>query len=580
MPEEMENGTNYEEYDDYTTYQEFQTGLLIWRVVPPILIVFGTVGNSLAIVVLTRKSIKVTTTAIYLSFLAISDLVVLYTGLLRQWLTYLFDYDVRHISEAACKIHLWLVYSSLDFSAWIVMIVTVERLISAWFPHKAKNKCSRKSAIAIVTIVLFFLLALNSHLLYGMINEIVLDSNGHAVTVYKCSEIDETYRNFFNLIWPWIDLAVFCAIPFTVIVIGNCCILFKVVTSQRRTKSKIVPTTSKSTHATKKAPKHLSMTAMLLTLNTVFLLTTSPVSVYNIGYPQWSSVDTAQNYANLDFWWAIVNMLMYTNNALNFLLYCLSGTRFRREVKRAFHQSSNVSRDRNNRSHVLSDFPSRMPSFKPSEQETSTALQVPSNLQLNSAESLFGSCNSLHPSSALSGSFSMTRVLFNNELASQGSKSPGSAINSMEKLIPTIESSSIVQGMRTQVFPKGADCLQDRVVDKDRLFKVIPKEIAVPSITSGLEDPVIDMRKLIQTLPNECPGKTTSTSSLLADTRENEIYASYMDSLKQTAKLASTLLALDASLERSIEEECIELPTISGNTAIEIKVESAYNHSK
>lgn len=332
----MSNATEPEE--DYTTFPAYKAGVAIWKTVPPILILLGTIGNSLSIFVLTRKSIRASTTALYLTVLAFSDLAVLYSGLLRQWLIYLFDTDVRHYSEAGCKINIWLVYCSLDFSAWILIIVTLERVISAWFPHNAKSVCTKKSAVAFLLSIGIFILALNSHLLYGMLFKVVYDENGNIIRVNRCEEINREYYNFFNKVWPWIDLCVFCVIPFTVIVVGNSLILVKVVKSHKKAKSTVLPTlavNSQRTH-TNGHSKHSSMTTMLFTLNVVFLLSTSPVSIYNIGYTYWMTGADAASIANLDLWWAIVNMLMYTNNSLNFLLYCLSGTKFRREVINLF----------------------------------------------------------------------------------------------------------------------------------------------------------------------------------------------------------------------------------------------------
>ena len=341
----METNTSMEEdYDDFTTYSEYQASILIWKVVPPILILLGTIGNILSIVVLTRKSIKDSTTALYLTFLAASDLCVLYTGLLRQWIRYLFKYDVRNLSEAVCKIHIWLVYSSLDFSAWIIIAFTLERVICVWCPFSAKTKCNRKYAMALLIAILLFLLALNSHMLYGLVNKETVDDHDAGIEI--CVGINKGYWDFFSFVWPWIDLCVFCIIPVSVIVVGNCCILFRVIKSQQKTRSRSVPSvnTNQRTSLQRGRANHSSMTAMLLTLNMVFLFTTSPVSIYNIGYTHWMESGTSQDYATLDLWWAIVNMLQYTNNSINFLLYCLSGTRFRREVKRIFCQKPRQGR--------------------------------------------------------------------------------------------------------------------------------------------------------------------------------------------------------------------------------------------
>ena len=185
------NGTRLE----YQSYSEYKAGIIIWKTVSPILIIFGTCGNILSIVVLTRKTIRKSTTAIFLIFLTFSDLCVLYTGLFRQWLIYLIDIDIRHLSEAFCKIHTWLVYSSLDFSAWIIISVTLERIIAVWCPYSHNSKCSRQTAIVCIIMLLIFVLSLNAHLLYGMVDK------ASGIIEQTCSSIDEDYSNFFRTVW-------------------------------------------------------------------------------------------------------------------------------------------------------------------------------------------------------------------------------------------------------------------------------------------------------------------------------------------------------------------------------------------
>ena len=328
----MDNNTDAE----YETFPAYKAGILIWKTVPPILLVFGTCGNVLSIVVLTGKSIRKSTTGLYLIVLTFSDLAVLYTGLLRQWIIYLFEFDVRQMSEIACKIHTWLVYSSLDFSAWLLIAVTLERIIAVWFPYVLKTKCNRQNGSILIIGILIAVLGLNSHLLYGMV---FIRTDGKTET---CGYIDANYKRFMDTAWSWIDLCAFCLIPFSFIVIGNCLILLKVAKSHRKSRTKQIPGKYKTSQKSKDNQQS-SMTAILVTLNTVFLLTTLPVSVYNIGHAHWSTTDDPKVLARLDLWWAVVNMLMYTNNAVNFLLYSLSGSQFRQEAKRIFCQTNDLN---------------------------------------------------------------------------------------------------------------------------------------------------------------------------------------------------------------------------------------------
>jgi hypothetical protein len=44
-----------------------------------------------------------------------------------------------------------------------------------------------------------------------------------------------------------------------------------------------------------------------------------------------------------NFWWAVVNLIQYINNAIHFFLYCLTGPRFRSELKSMVSRNHKVS---------------------------------------------------------------------------------------------------------------------------------------------------------------------------------------------------------------------------------------------
>ena len=165
----MDNAT-----ETYQHYSEYRAGLLIWKSVPPFLIAFGTVGNCLSVIVLTRRSIRKSTTALFLTCLTVADLLVLYTGILRQWLINLLEFDIRHVSEIMCKFHTWIVYSSLDFSVWMLIALTLKRIIAVWsqMQYSSRTICNRRNATVLIILVLAFLLELNSHIIYGVGNKV------------------------------------------------------------------------------------------------------------------------------------------------------------------------------------------------------------------------------------------------------------------------------------------------------------------------------------------------------------------------------------------------------------------------
>ncbi|KAL4220591.1 hypothetical protein ACF0H5_020988 [Mactra antiquata] len=100
---------------------------------------------------------------------------------------------------------------------------------------------------------------------------------------------------------------------------------------------------NRQTSTNVKSGDHVSsLTAMLLTVNCVFLITTAPIQAFLIGEEYWFSYKTTEELAWYNFWWAIVNMLQYINNAIHFFLYCLSGPKFRNELKLMCRRSRKI----------------------------------------------------------------------------------------------------------------------------------------------------------------------------------------------------------------------------------------------
>ena len=334
----------------YKDYTEYIIAEKIWIIVSPILIVVGTVTNVLSIVVLARKRMRSSTTMFYLLVLAIGDIMVLCTGLMRYWLKYALDVDVRVISQFGCKFHAFLVYFSLDFTTWILVAVTIDRCIFVCLPFKAKQLCTMFHARVTTAGIAALMFAVNFHLFWGV--EIIV-SDGE----YSC----EQSNHFTAKVWPWIDFCIFSVLPFTFMIISNVCIIRKIIKSHRkvtahreaeasRTISDVVDSAQQQNkHPVKTKTRLPSVTAMLLSVNCVFLLLTLPIVVYLVVmiYFDTKKDSTEHEKAIQQLSWAIVNILQYGNNSIHFFLYCLTGPRFRKELFNLFGRarSGNQSLD-------------------------------------------------------------------------------------------------------------------------------------------------------------------------------------------------------------------------------------------
>ncbi|XP_025077655.1 probable G-protein coupled receptor 139 isoform X2 [Pomacea canaliculata] len=328
----------------------------LWSVFPPVLLAVGTCGNALSIAVLSRSNMRRSNAALYLIVLAVVDTMVLYTGLLRQWLLHLIEVDIRQFSPVACKLHSWMVYFTLDISVWILVAFTFERLISVCLPHDVKRHCNAQTSCVFLSVIAVVLMTINSHFLYGLDDEYIqtnvtvydeLDHHRQVTTVRRCIPLGREYEHFYNMVWPWIDLCIYSLLPLSLIVVCNSVIIIKVCVSRRKAR-RVIPSVAPSTHTDVQADdtrsrQVSSMTATLMTLNLVLLVTTMPISAYLIVEPYFETIrdSSSEQYdpkvsAQFSMAWAIVNIFMYTNNSINFLLYCVSGTRFRGELLSLF----------------------------------------------------------------------------------------------------------------------------------------------------------------------------------------------------------------------------------------------------
>ena len=299
----------------------------IWVYVSPIVLICGTITNILSIAVLLRKCLRHSSSMFYLTVLSIADIFVLYTGLLRLWISETWEFDFRTISDTACKISVFLVYFALDFASWILIAVTVDRCMIVCLPFKGRSYATLERAKLTTFIIVLVAIAVNCHILW---TAALVDENT-CLSEY----------GFVLYVWPWIDLFKHSFIPFVVMLTTNSLIVRQLIRSNRRinaqTRNNVLRTISgdenstTSNASTKRHTMHIpSITAMLLVISIAFFLLTSPLVIYYIA-DIWIREDTVEVRQRWDLFRTIANMLQYTNNAIHFFLYCLAGPRFRKE---------------------------------------------------------------------------------------------------------------------------------------------------------------------------------------------------------------------------------------------------------
>ncbi|CAG5131821.1 unnamed protein product, partial [Candidula unifasciata] len=307
-------------------------GVFFLQTISPVLIVFGTIGNLLSILVMSRRKMRSSNAAVYLISLAIADTGALIIGLLRFF-----------VAEPICKIRFWLTFVSLDISAWVLVAFTIERFLSVCFPHRLKTFCTQKSSIIAVVCIAVVMLAHNSHFLYGY-GDVIITYENTSILV-RCIFVSDNYSDFFYNIHIWISLCVNCFIPLVIFIVCNSFIATKVLLRSRKMHKIAEDKTAKyasreSLAVTGRQESNSRLTIMLFTVTIVFLITTAPIRVLFILLPS-LQFQTSKDYAVLYLTHKVTVILMYTNNSVNFILYCVTGSKFRNEVLKMFRELCN-----------------------------------------------------------------------------------------------------------------------------------------------------------------------------------------------------------------------------------------------
>ncbi|XP_013378861.1 uncharacterized protein LOC106150538 [Lingula anatina] len=418
-------------YDDHI---EYQTSQWLNKVVPPILLILGTIGNVTSFFVLRRPFMLRTWTGFFLRALAVSDTVALWLGLSRHMIrVYDGGYDIRNLHDAVCKLQRFTLYTFLDLSAWLLVGLTVGRYISTCHIFKSHRYCTTKRAKIALAVTIGCAVAKNLHVFWT----VTLNYNNKQQLL--CNHFcDSEYFYFWKKVLPWVVFCVYAGGPFTFMMILNILIIralqksskfqgvacrpviktpgtcsksyyFTSTSGSRKNslspkqtplltrvtrdqspalerkveeilskslngakemnRSKLLPTgggghsppnglSPAHTPTGSRRPSHIiediirkhreskdsnnhkdfrskSTTIMLLVVTFSFLLLASPSFINLIVEPYWNAnIATPKEQAVQKLVSTVVLLLTYINHSINFLLYCVSGRRFRCELLR------------------------------------------------------------------------------------------------------------------------------------------------------------------------------------------------------------------------------------------------------
>lgn len=301
------------------SFVHYDVGIFLVKYLWPVIIFAGTVGNTLSFLVLIRRRMRRTSVYFYLAMLACADTCTLYLSGFKTWLRVLTGFELLHISNGSCKLLMFLFLQSLHLSAIFIVAVTIDRYLTIWFTFKNTALHVVKRAGTITLCAFCSLLFYNCHVFWTI---------GLQETEQKrliCAPFTE--NAFMCEIFPWLKLSLYTVVPFLIVFILNFAIVIKMFSVFYSLKKQTDESDDRNSQA---QMGQYRITVMLLAVSFTWLILTAPFTLFIFVS---EAADDPEQQAKQFLLKTVCFTLLYINHSINFYLYCVTGRKFRNELK-------------------------------------------------------------------------------------------------------------------------------------------------------------------------------------------------------------------------------------------------------
>ena len=199
-------------------------------------------------------------------------------------------------------------FSFTHCSTSLLTITAGEKFIYVYFPMLAKQVCTVRNAKKACAVIAIIFALFDSQWFF-----LAKDTGGKS-----CGTINQNVYNYYNGAFMKIHATIYSYIPLSLMALFNIAIIIKLYIARQQAREGKVNTNTMS-----KAAR--SVTIMLISVSILFMIFTFPYAIVYNG-------QLRQSFSGVTR--AVVILLMYTNHAVNIVVYCAANRKFRRELLR------------------------------------------------------------------------------------------------------------------------------------------------------------------------------------------------------------------------------------------------------
>ena len=300
----------------------FQIASFIAKYWLPTLVPIGLIGNTLSFMVMIKPNNRRMSTCIYMAAISVNDNLMNVLGL-YTWLVA--EVKIHDWIPVECDLIAYFVLLTLQNSTYQVLAMTIDKYIAIKWPHKAAvYSTPRRAKITVVVLYICIVIYNSPHLVFSGV--IGTECLGYAV------------GGILTKMYSWTTFVLNAIIPFSLLIYMNYVITKTVRKSRNMFKGKINQDNNQQNSVGNERRQKVmksaenQLTIMLLLVTTLFLVLLIPTYV-RFMYLTFVKPDTPEKHARLMLFYHISHKLYNTNNGINFFLYCISGRKFRNDLK-------------------------------------------------------------------------------------------------------------------------------------------------------------------------------------------------------------------------------------------------------
>ena len=315
---------------------EYSQVELVVKIVAPVILPAGIVGNILIIWILLRTRSRFISFANYFTALAVADLLLLLLLLLPRYIEAYAHARLEVEGHLVCRVFSFMYYFLVTSSSLLLAAVTSQRAAGVVWPHRVKTaRSDRFSYVAVCIVFVVAALLKCQALIKGLL--------GYEGCYFGSADLAYAKNNLDGYVVVWGHFLTVFMLPFSVILVSNFLLISGVNASRRVTRKKKdvvsqsdVKFSSGNYSLFRRSCRRIagcirstnSITFVVVTTSLFFCSCLMPAFLVDVlVFGEFIDADSIPDVA-----YAMLDMSVYLNASSKFYLYCITGRGFRQEL--------------------------------------------------------------------------------------------------------------------------------------------------------------------------------------------------------------------------------------------------------